>query len=119
MSITETLTESVIETIAAEVGVETADSVKLTRKQYRMVKRYRKLHIAQTALVNSKKALAAIFLTAMGGAKYATWKGEPVLRTQPSGRRSTDYDKLFETFPEAYAACVTEAEPGKRSVRTI
>jgi hypothetical protein len=103
-------------TISSTVEVE---AVALTRKQYRMVKRYRKLHIAETEISAQKKTLAQVFLSIMGMAKYATFRGEPVLRTQPSGRRSCDYEKLLEAFPEAYAACVTEAASDKRSVRTI
>ena len=84
-----------------------------------MVKRYRKLHLAETEIATQKKTLAQVFLGIIGSAKYATFRGAPVLRTQPSGRRSCDYEKLLDAFPEAYAACVTEADSGKRSIRTI
>lgn len=116
---TATQSVPVVETSTITVEAVEIEAVALTRKQYRMVKRYRKLHIVERETSTQKKTLSVIFLQIMGAAKYATFRGEPVLRTQPSGRRSCDYDKLLEAFPEAYAACVTEADSDKRSVRTI
>lgn len=72
----------------------------------RLAKAYATLRAQIGELEKLKKALQAQLILKMGTSKQALTK-QYVIALNPTVRRSCDYNKLQEQYPEAYAECIS------------
>jgi putative phage-type endonuclease len=64
---------------------------------------------AKSAAEKALKESAATLRRLAAGKEIVTFGGDLVYRYTPTTRSSTDYERLKEQFPDAYAACVSES----------
>lgn len=76
---------------------------------------YETARLAETAAGKHKKAAQAELLRLLNGAQYAYLDNDLAYSNEPAaGRLGTDYERLAERWPDAYADCVSRGKPGTR-----
>lgn len=82
----------------------------LTETDAALVKEYSRLTTQETEIKKAKKEIRDLLLGEVGEAEYGAVNGEVIVRFIKVTNRSTDYDVLFDAYPEAYKKAVKVSE---------
>lgn len=88
----------------------TVAAAELTETDAALVKEYSRLTTQENEIKKAKKEIRDMLLGEVGEAEYGAVDGEVIVRFIKVVNRSTDYDALFDAYPEAYADTVKVSE---------
>ena len=105
------------QTTVVSLKGESVIAASLTETDAALVKEYSRLTTLESELKKSKKEIRDLLVEEMGEALYGEVGGEVVVRLIPTTNRSVDYDKLFQLYPEAYRAVVSESSGHRLQIK--
>ena len=88
----------------------TVSAATLSETDAALIKEYSRLTTQENEIKKAKKEIRDMLAGEVGDADYGAVNGEVVVRFIKVVNRSTDYDALFDAYPEAYADTVTTSE---------